>query len=120
MRTGPTNINLQALITELKRKAYADDVPLFARIAEDLEKPTRQRRAVNLSKISRHAKKGELVVVPGKVLAAGELSESMTIAAWKFSTEALEKITKANSKAITINDLMKSGVKGTPSVRIIG
>ncbi|MBI3036268.1 50S ribosomal protein L18e [Candidatus Woesearchaeota archaeon] len=119
MRTGPTNINLKSLIGELRKKAYAENSPLLARIAEDLEKSTRQRRAVNLSKISRYAKKGELVVVPGKVLAAGELNQSLTIAAWKFSEQALDKISKANAKAITINDLMKNRVKNT-AVRIIG
>ena len=119
MRTGPTNINLQNLVTELRRKAHTDNIPLFERLAEDLEKPTRQRREVNLSKISRYAKKGELVVVPGEVLATGELNQSVTIAAWKFSQQALDKIEKAKAKAITINDLMKSGVKET-SIRIIG
>lgn len=119
MRTGPTNINLSGLIVELRKKAYSDKIPVFERIAEDLEKPTRQRREVNLSKISRYAKKGELIVVPGKVLASGELNQSLTIAAWKFSQEALSKISKANAKAISINDLMKSGVKDA-QVRIIG
>lgn len=119
MRTGPTNINLQSLIGELRKKAYADNIPLFERIAEDLEKPTRQRREVNLSKINRYAKKGEIVVVPGKVLATGELSQSVTIAAWKFSGQALDKITKANAKAITISELVKNGVKDA-AVRIIG
>jgi len=119
MRTGPTNLSLKNLIGELKKKAYADNIPLFARIAEDLEKPTRQRREVNLSKISRHAKAGEIIVVPGKVLASGELSQSITIAAWKFSGQAVEKIAKAKAKAITINDLMKNGIKETP-IRIIG
>ena len=119
MRTGPTNINLKNLIGELRKKAYAEDIPLFIRIAEDLDKSTRQRRQVNLSKISRYAKKGELIVVPGKVLASGELNQSVTIAAWKFSQEALDKISKANAKAITINDLVKNGVKGT-QIRIIG
>ena len=113
MRTGPTNINLKNLIGELRKKAYAEDIPLFVRIAEDLDKSTRQRREVNLSKISRYAKKGELVVVPGKVLASGELNQVVTIAAWKISQEALDKISKANAKAITINDLVKNGVKGT-------
>lgn len=119
MRTGPTNINLKSLIGELRKKAYAEDIPIFARLAEDLEKPTRQKREVNLSRINRYAKKGELIVVPGKVLASGELSQSMTIAAWKFSRQALEKIAKANARAVTFNDLLKDGVKGKP-VRIIG
>ena len=119
MATGPTNPELSELIERLRKKAYSENSLLWSRIARDLEKPTRQRRGVNLSKISRYAKKGELVVVPGKVLASGELNQSVTLAAWKFSRQAIDKITKANAKAITFNDLLKSGVKET-AVRIIG
>jgi large subunit ribosomal protein L18e len=117
--SGTTNVNLGNLIGELRKKAYADKTPLFERIAKDLEKPTRNRRQVNLSKISRYGKKGELIVVPGKVLASGDLKEGLTVAAWKFSQQALDKMEKANAKAITINDLLKEGIKNK-SVRVIG
>ena len=119
MRTGPTNPNLRSLIEELRKKSYSDNVPLFRRVADDLEKPTRKRRAVNLSRINRFGKEGELIVVPGKVLASGELGRSVTIAAYRFSTQALEKIAKANAKAITLSQLLRDGLKWK-NVRIIG
>ncbi len=89
------------------------------RIASDLEKPTRQRRAVNLSKINRFTKENEIIVVPGKVLSSGELNHKLTIAAWQFSQKALEKINKKNAKAMTIQELMKTNIK-EKRVRIIG
>ena len=119
MGTGPTNPQLKELIEELQKKAYADKTMLWKRVASDLAKPTRNRRAVNLSRINRYTKKGETVIVPGKVLAAGELDHSLTIAAWQFSGQAEEKIKKADSKAISIEEIMKSGVKGK-GVRIMG
>lgn len=119
MRTGPTNPQLSSLIEELTRKAYVDKAMIWRRVADDLSKPTRQRRAVNLSRINRYTKDGETIIVPGKVLSSGELDHSLTIAAWQFSGQAKEKIEKANSKAISIQEMMNSAVKGK-RVRIIG
>ena len=73
MRSGPQNEKLKQLITVLKERDYSEKVPLFRRIAKDLEKPSRQRRVVNLSNLNRHTKEGEMIVVPGKVLADGVL-----------------------------------------------
>lgn len=119
MRTGPTNEQLKALIVELKDRGYKDGSAMMLRLAADLEKPTRQRRVVNLSRINRYTKAGETIVVPGKVLASGNLNHSLTIAAWKFSTQALDKIQKSNSKAITIVELVNAGLQGK-RIRVIG
>ena len=118
-RTGPTNKYLQELIVELKKKASVENVRFWSRIASDLERPTRTRRVVNLSKIDRHTKEGEIIVVPGKVLSGGELNHSLTIAAWQFSEKALDKINQKKAKAISIQDLMKSNIKGK-RIRIMG
>lgn len=117
-RTGPTNPQLQSLIKELKTLAIKEDVKLWKRIAEDLEKPSRQRRQVNISRISRSAKEGEMVIVPGKVLGTGSLGNKLTVAAYTFSESAKAEISK-NGKAISIEQLMKDNPKGK-KVRIIG
>ncbi len=118
-KTKTTNEHLVSLISELKKKAIETDVKLFKRIATDLEKPTRSKRAVNLSRINRFTSENEIIVVPGKVLGTGELDHSLTIAAYKFSSSALDKINISKSKAITLNDLIKDEVKGK-KIRIIG
>lgn len=103
----------------LKKKAIESDVNLFKRLAIDLEKPSRIRRSVNLSRINRFTKENEFIVVPGKVLGSGELDHPLTIAAYKFSSSALSKINDSKSKAITINELIKNEIKGK-KIRIIG
>ncbi|HLD18498.1 MAG TPA: 50S ribosomal protein L18e [Candidatus Nanoarchaeia archaeon] len=118
MRTGPSNPQLQELISALRSAAYSEQNMLWKRIADDLEKPSRQRRIVNLSRINRHTEENDLVVVPGKVLASGELGHKITVAAWKFSNGAAEKVAAAKGKAISLADLLKT--KDLKKVKVIG
>ncbi len=118
-RTGPTNIHLKALTRDLKKLSRNEKVGVWSRVAEELGKPTRQRREVNLFTIDLSLNEGETGVVPGKVLGIGELNRPVTIAAFRFSESAKEKIIKAKGKVLTINDLMKLNPKGK-GLRILG
>ena len=114
-RTGPTNPIMQKTIAELKQQK----AKLWKLVARELEKPTRNRREVNLSRIQRFAKANETVLVPGKVLAAGELHKKINVAAWNFSAGAIIKIKTAGGKTITILELVKTNPKGT-GVKLLG
>jgi large subunit ribosomal protein L18e len=116
--TYTTNINLKKLIEELKKTSSVQNVKIWKRVATDLEKPSRNRRSINISKLSRFTKKNEVVVVPGKVLGSGELEHSITVAAFNFSDQAKEKINKVG-KAVSLHDLIKDNPKGK-NVRIMG
>jgi large subunit ribosomal protein L18e len=113
------NEQLKGLIQELKKKSIEEKVKIWKRIASDLEKPTRNRRIVNLSKIDKYTKDNETIIVPGKVLGSGDLNKKITIAAYSFSEQALDKIKDANAKALNIEEIMKSNPKGN-KIRIIG
>jgi len=117
-RTGPSNEYLRNLINDLKDLSRKENVKIWKRIADDLNKPTRQRREVNLRKINLHCKDNESIIVPGKVLSDGELKKKVTVAAWNFSAKAKEEINKVG-KTMTIRQLMKDNPKGK-KVRIIG
>ena len=106
------------LINELKKKSLEEKVKIWKRIAQDLEKPTRQRRVVNLSSFDTCTKENEIIIVPGKVLGSGEVNHKITVAAYAFSGSAIDKINK-NGKALSITELMKENPKGS-KVRIIG
>lgn len=118
-RTGPTNPILFHLIMELKKRSKEQNADIWKRVAVDLEKPTRQRRVVNLSSISRYTKENEIIVVPGKVLGAGSLSHKLTISAFQFSNGAKEKIEKIGAKIVPLLELSKENPTGK-SIRIIG
>ena len=117
--TCTTNPILQNLIKELKIRSNQQSVNIWRRVANDLEKPTRQRRVVNLSSISRYTKENEIIVVPGKVLGAGNLEHKLTISAFQFSGGAREKIEKAGAKIVNLLDLSKENPNGK-RIRVIG
>jgi len=118
--TGPSDPNTVALIRDLRKKNVSDSKHNFWLVlSKKLEKPRRQRPAVNLSKISRFAKKTELVVVPGKVLASGEIKGSYTVAALQFSAIAEEKIQKAGGTTISLRELMELPATQVKNVRIL-
>ncbi|MBW2967736.1 50S ribosomal protein L18e [Candidatus Woesearchaeota archaeon] len=118
-RTGPSNPHMRNLIAELKKKAIEDSSPFWKRLAVDLERPARNRRAVNLSRINRFTKDNETVVVPGKVLGSGMLDHKVTVAAFAFSDGAVEKLKKQNCSVMSIADLMQKKPKAS-DIRIIG
>ena len=113
-RTGPTNPYLKELIEELKKTKR----PIWLAVAKKLGKPRRRKIEVNLSHIDRHTKKGDTIVVPGIVLASGELTKTVNVAAWRFSSAAKDKIEKSKNKAMTIDELVKQNPKGS-GVKII-
>src|SRR3989338_1675277 len=117
VRTGPMNFQLQQLLLALAPKAI--ESRFWKRVAEDIQKPSRQRRIVNLYKIDRFAQDGETIVVPGKVLSVGQLTKKVDVAAIMFSKEAKEKIISAKGKVLSIEELLQSNPKGK-NVRILG
>ena len=84
---------------------------IWKAIANELDKPKRVRVAVNLSRIDRHTEEGEVVAVPGKVLAAGNLTKGVKIAAFNFSDGAVEKIKAAKGEYMSLVELLESGVE---------
>ncbi|GAB6147591.1 50S ribosomal protein L18e [Stetteria hydrogenophila] len=117
-RTGPTNQLLRRLMREIYKTGRDNNAPAWLRVAELLDRPTRRRVAVNLSKINRYAREGEMVVVPGKVLGGGFLEKKVTVAAFAFSEEALRKIRAAGARALTLREALRENPEGR-NVRII-
>ena len=106
------------LVQELKKTAIEKKAPIWKRIAIELEKPSRNKRVVNLYKLEKNCKDGETIIVPGKVLGTGMLTKKLNVVAFQYSNEALEKINKVGN-AVTIQDYLKKNSQGK-GVRIIG
>ncbi len=117
-RTGPTNIVLRKMVRLLRKYAKENDAPIWRAIAEALEKPTRKRITVNVSKINRHTNEGDVVVIPGKVLGAGRMDHAVTVAALSFSEQAIRKIKGAGGRVLNILELVEENKKGS-NIKII-
>ncbi|NLI62738.1 MAG: 50S ribosomal protein L18e [Methanosarcinaceae archaeon] len=109
-KTNPRIINL---ILDLKQIGQENEAPIWMTIADKLERPSRNYAGVNLSKINRHAKEDDVLLVPGKVLGAGDIKIPVTVAALGFSSSAIEKITNAGGKCVMIEDMVYENPEGT-------
>lgn len=114
-----TNPYLHALVRFLYKASRQYHARIWRYVADLLQRPRRKRIIVNVGKIAALTKPGDVVVVPGKVLGGGrELKHPVTVAAWRFSWSAKEKIERAGGKAISIQELVQMNPKGS-NVKII-
>ncbi len=113
MRRVITNPELVETIRFLKVKARENKAKIWTVTAECLSGPRGRRAVLNLNHISRASKRDSLVVVPGKVLAAGYIKHPVTIGAFQFSQAAKTKIEQAGGKCIAIKDFVGKYPKGS-------
>ncbi len=114
-----TNPELVKTIRFLKKQGRDNKAKIWGSIAELLAKSRRKRIAVNVSRLNRYTEKNETIIVPGKVLGAGEINHPITVAALSFSQKAKEKIKRTRGKCLSIIELARKNPKGS-RVKIIG
>jgi large subunit ribosomal protein L18e len=102
---------LKETIKTLKDASRKSGQNIWAAMAEGLDKPKRRRVSVNLSRINRHTQPGDIVAVPGKVLASGALDHPVTVAAYSFSDGARKKIIQTEGKAVSLTSLIEEQVE---------
>jgi len=117
-RVKPTNPELLTVIRSLRKRAREGSAPIWRDVADQLSSSKRRRAAVNLSRLNRYTRAKETVVVPGKVLGAGNLDHPVSVAAFSFSTQARLKISKARGKCLSISELIEANPNGS-NVKII-
>lgn len=113
-----TNPNIMELISNLKEKAYVEDAAIWKDIAMRIERSTRRKAQVNLSKINRFSEEDETVLIPGKVLGSGVIDHKVNVVALNFSKMAEEKIKKADGECISIEAILEKNPKGS-NIKII-
>jgi large subunit ribosomal protein L18e len=113
-----SNPRLLELIEQLKSHSYENKAPIWKDTANRLSKPRRNWAEVNLSRISRHAKEGEIILVPGKLLGSGNIDKSVTVASFHASEAARRKIKASGGSVLTIEELMNKNPRGS-GVRIM-
>ncbi len=110
---GRTDPNKVSLIRKLRSAANKNQAQIWKSLASELSKPNRRRVAVNLSQINRNSSKGDIILVPGKVLGAGEIDHEIEIAAESFSESAQLKIKGVGGTCFSIEELLNKNPSGT-------
>ncbi len=120
MRTvRKTNENLLRLLEDLRTLSHEKKAKIWKDVAKRLSKPAQNWAEVNVSRLARHCKEREVVLVPGKLLGAGSIDIPITVAAFQHSASARSKIEQAGGKVIGIEELMRAKPDGS-KVRIMG
>jgi large subunit ribosomal protein L18e len=108
MKSNPIRLKLGRDMEKQYRKSKQN---IWKNISEKLLASRKNRVSVNVAVISRNSKDGSNVVVPGKVLGAGDIDHKVTVVAFSFSRGAKEKIRAAGGKCVEIGEFAKSTTK---------
>jgi large subunit ribosomal protein L18e len=102
------------------RKAFkVGKAPIWKRLESELASPRANKSEINISKLARVTKDGEIIVVPGKIIGSGRIDHKLTVYAFSVSQKAAKKLTDSGSKILTMANLTESFPEGT-GVRLIG
>ncbi len=115
IKTNPEKYELR---NELKELWLKTNKKIWKRLMNEIEKPTRLMRIVNVSKFEKLCEKDEKIVVPGKVLGGGELTKPLFVIAFSFSESAKKKIEASGGKWMLLKDYIKKNPDA--NLRIIG
>ncbi len=107
------------LIEELKEASRKNDVRIWKALSMELSRSRKNRRSVNMWKINKHTSKGDIIIVPGKLLGDGILEHKISVAAFEFSESAKKKIGSVGGEVMTIQELVKKNPAGS-GIKIIG
>ncbi|MBX8645803.1 MAG: 50S ribosomal protein L18e [Thermoplasmata archaeon] len=108
-----TNLELVKLVENLYTISAKEKSPVWRDVAMRLEKPIGNRAVINLSRLDRYTKEGDVIVVPGKILGMGRMSKKITVSAYMLSSSAVAKLEKAGCKLYDLQSLARDNPKGS-------
>ena len=105
--TGPENPELWSVIGQLRKSGVKE----YKAVADMLQGSRRKKAAVNVHTLGHLAQESRNIVVPWKVLGAGEISSPVRVFSFSFSQAAREKITAAGGECLQVQDIIKEEPK---------
>jgi large subunit ribosomal protein L18e len=93
--------------------------PIWKDIERRLLKTKSNRREVNVDKLSKYTKEGDVVIVPGKILGSGNLGHTVIVYSYSISKLAAKKIIEAGGQILELPEFTRRYPHGS-GVKIIG
>jgi len=78
-----------------------------------------QKKVVNLTQINDKSKENDAIVVPGKILATGNIDHKITICSFSISSSAAKKIIQSGGNVFSFSQMIEKFPTGK-GVNIIG
>jgi len=111
------NPSFLSLIKNLYAASAARSENVWRDLAKRLDGPRRNWAEINISRLNEVTRKGEIVVVPGKVLGSGAQEHAVEVYCISASSIAEKKIKDAGGKVHPLSDFLN--IKSVKGVRII-
>ncbi len=96
----------------ISRKIGKKPGRIWKDLAERIVKPRQNLAEVNIGKLNSLTKKGDTVIIPGKVLGNGTIDHAVIVGAISFSSVAKAKIKKIGGKCLTLIELAEKTPNG--------
>tara|TARA_Y100000590_G_scaffold417892_1_gene518066 strand:+ start:1313 stop:1660 length:348 start_codon:yes stop_codon:yes gene_type:complete len=103
----------------LKKASKNNDAPIWAKIADYIQKSRSNQRIVNLKKISETTEDGNAVIITGKVLGTGNISHKVSLSSFSISNSAARKIKESGGEVLDFSKMIEKFPTGK-GVKIIG
>jgi len=105
------NPELKLLVDTLRKKGS-----FWQEVSVMLVRSKRQSIKVNLAKLEKETKDGDVIVVPGKILGSGIINHKLTLGALSYSLSVKDKMKKVKILSL---DKMAEDYKNGKGVKII-
>ena len=108
-----SNPLLRQTSVTLEKAGKKQKASIWRVASEMLSAPAVNRVEVNLNRISKVAKSGHPIFVPGKVLGTGLIQKKLVIGAFSFSSAAKSKIEASGGSALSVEEFLRKFPKGS-------
>ncbi len=113
------NTLIQENVWTVRQAFKKSKAPIWRALEAELSRPRRNRREVNIGSLADMTSRGQVIVVPGKILGSGDIGHKLTVCTITISESAARKITSCGGKVVSLAELAKRYPDGK-GVRIIG
>ncbi len=103
----------------LKKASRENDAPIWAKVADFVQKSRSNQKTVNLNKIDETTEDGNAIVITGKVLGTGNLSHKVSVSSFSISNSAAKKIKESGGEVLKFSEMIEKFPTGK-GVKIIG
>jgi large subunit ribosomal protein L18e len=114
----PNQIVIQ-MVKQLKAASAKNKAPIWSRLAKLVQSPSSAKKVVNLTKLNDVTKENDVIIVPGKILATGNLGHKITLCSFSISNSAAQKVIESGGKIINFSELIEQFPTGK-GVNVIG
>ena len=107
------------MLKVLKKASKENEAPIWAKVADYVQKSRSNQKIVNLTKIDETTEDGNAIVITGKILGTGNMSHNVSVSSLSISNSAAKKIIESGGEVLEFSEMIKKFPTGK-GVKIIG